>query len=147
MTRIALMTASTLALTLSATGCETGGENPNFGAYLVEAGQCEGNSYDKDLDTASPDPMDVWAEADGRDILLHLDNLDANCCPSPDATITFDGTNILVEFEDVTSGEPCDCTCITDFLVTIEDLDAGSYTLEVDYMGGSIGSAEVEISP
>ncbi len=144
MSRTLLIATSAFAICLT-TACETGGENPAFGAYHVVTGDCEGDTYAKDMDTGAADPMEIWAEADGRDLVLHLDNLDANCCPSADAVITFDGTDILVEFDDVTTEDPCDCTCIMDFEITIEDLDAGSYSIEVDYHGSIIGEAEVEI--
>ncbi len=145
MSRIAFLAVSTLALTLTIAGCELGGEGPSSGAFTIITGDCEGDGYGKDMDTGSPDPTAVWAEADGRDAVLHLDNLLANCCPSADATVTIDGTDILVEFEDVTTEDPCDCMCVTDFLITIEDLDPGAYTIEVDYDGSIIGDAEVEI--
>ena len=146
MTRHALLVLGTLALTLGTVACDENGANPNFGAYLVEAGECEGNGYGKDMDTAEPEPTEIWAEADGRDVILHLDNLQANCCPSADAVITLDGADILVEFDDVTTGDPCDCECIIDFVITIEDLDAGTFTIEVDYNGTSLGSTDVEVS-
>lgn len=147
MSRIATAPLYALALTLAFTiGCDEGGESPNFGAFTVDAGECEGSDYDKEYDTAAPEPTEVWAEADGRDALLHLDNLNANCCPSADAVITLDGFDMLVEFDDVTTGDPCECMCITDFLITIEDLDPGTYTIDVDYDGGTIGTVELEIA-
>jgi hypothetical protein len=146
MSRIATAPLYALAITLAlTTGCEQGTESSGFSGYTVDAGECEGTNYDKEYDTAAPEPMEVSAEVDGQDVLLHLDNLDANCCPSPDAVITLDGFDMLVEFDDVTSGDPCDCMCVTDFLVTIEDLDAGSYSIDVDYNGGIIATVEVEI--
>ena len=145
MSRFAFLAVSTMAMTLTTVGCETEGENPNFGAFTIATGECEGSAYDKDMDTGATDPTAIWAEADGRDVILHLDNLDANCCPSADAVITMDGSDILVEFDDVTTEDPCDCICVMDFEITIEDLDPGTYTIEVDYDGGIIGDAEVEI--
>jgi hypothetical protein len=145
MSRLATAPLVALTIILGVACDEPGGETPNGGAYLVEAGDCEGNAYAKDMDTGAADPMDIWAEADGRDILLHLDNLTANCCPSADATINYDGFDILVEFEDVTNDEMCDCECVMDFLITMEDLTPGTYSIEVDYRGGIIGDAEVEI--
>ncbi len=147
MTRIASATLCALALSLAlTTGCDEGGENPNFGAVAVDAGDCEGSSFDKDMDTGSTDPVSISAEASGRDVLLYLNNLDANCCPSPDAVVTLDGFDMLVEFDDETNvDESCDCMCVMDFTVTIEDLDPGTYTIEVDHDGAIIGDTEVEV--
>ena len=143
MPRLTLPLAALLALPACFEGNNTG---PAFGAFAIATGECEGSVYGKDMDTATPEPTEIWAEADGRDVILHLDNLDANCCPSADATITFTDLDILVEFEDVTSGDPCDCSCIIDFVITIEDLDAGTYSIDVDYHGAIIGSTDVEVS-
>jgi len=148
MTRIASAATLALVFALAMTiGCdEQGGENPNFGAFVIDAGECESSGLGKDMDTGSADPVAVYAEADGRDVILHLDNINANCCPSPDAVITFDGTDMLVEFDDESNvDESCDCTCIMDFTITIEDLDPGSYSIEVDHDGAIIGDTEVEI--
>ncbi len=115
----------------------------------VTAGSCEGDAYGKDMsvDTGLPEGVepDVWAEADGDDILLHLDDLEANCCPSPGADLTLSGTEIQVDFEDVTADEACSCMCITDFELRIPDVGAGSYTLDVDYNGSDLATVEVEV--
>jgi hypothetical protein len=145
MSRLATAPLAALVLVFTIACEEQGGETPNGGAYLVETGECEGNAYAKDMDTGAAEPMEVRAEADGRDILLYLDNLTANCCPSADATISYDGFDILVEFEDVTTGDPCDCECVMDFVVTMEDFTPGTYSIEVDYRGSIIGAVDVEI--
>jgi hypothetical protein len=131
----------------SLVACEEAVENigPATGATWVEAGECEGSAYDKDLDTGTADPFELRVEVDHWDVTVYLDNLEANCCPSPDASYTADGDSLLVVFEDVTTGDPCDCECIMDFEITLEDVPPASYTLEVEYRGGIIGSAEVEI--
>jgi len=145
MTRRSALALGALALSLASIACEEGNWKPNFGAYAIDYGECEGSAYDKDMDTGSTEPTEVWAEADGRDVLLHLDNLNVNCCPSPDAAVTHDGTDILVEFEDVTSDTACDCTCVMDFTITIEDLDAGTYSIEVDHNGSDLDTVEVVV--
>jgi hypothetical protein len=135
-------------LTIGATvGCEIEEENigPATGATSVVAGDCEGNAYEKDMDTGTVEPFELTATADGRDVVLYLDNLEANCCPSPDATYTADGESLLVLFEDVTGADACDCECIMDFEVTLEDVPPADYTLEVEYRGAIIGSAEVTV--
>ena len=127
-----------------ATGCELVTQQA-----LVTAGSCEGDAYGKDMssDPAEPEPVepDIWAEADGVDIVLHLDDLDANCCPSPGADLVIDGSDIAVSFEDVTSDEACGCMCITDFEVRIPDVGPGDYTLDVDFNGSDLATVEVTV--
>ncbi len=146
MSRIAAATLTALSFGLLAplAGCDDPieGFTPDV---VVEAFECEGSAYGKSMDTASPEPTEVWAEVDGADIVMHLDNLDANCCPSPDADVNISGSDITVLFEDVTDNNPCDCTCITDFTVTIESVDQGSYTVDVQYNSSSIGTVDVEV--
>jgi hypothetical protein len=114
----------------------------------VTAGSCEGSSLEKDrsLDTGVPHETAVWAEADGSTIVLHLDDVDANCCPSPGATLTRDGTDLHVDFLDVTDDMACGCMCWTDFTVEILDNDPGTYTVTVDYYDELLGTAEVVVS-
>ncbi len=102
----------------------------------IFTGSCEGSPYAKDFDTGGADlETAIWAEADGDDILLHLDNLDANCCPSAGADIAVSGFDIEVDFEDVTADEACGCMCVMDFEVRIPDLGPGTYSVDVDYNG------------
>jgi hypothetical protein len=117
-----------------------------LGGADVTAGECEGSPYEKSLDTGAPAEPDIWAEADGSDILLHLDDLTANCCPDASADVTRDDFDLTVEFEDVKSGYGCDCMCITDFLVEIGDNDPGTYTIDVVYDGEDLASTTVDVT-
>ncbi len=111
----------------------------------VTAGDCEGDAYAKSMDTGDADAMEIWAEADATGIILHLDNLSANCCPSPEAEVVISGSEIDVAFEDVTGEDACLCTCITDFTVEIAADEPGEYAIDVDYHGEYLGSTTVEV--
>lgn len=116
------------------------------GDLVATAGECEGSPYEKSLtdDTAGSETV-IWAEADGATIVLHLDDLVANCCPSPGADLARDGFALTVDFHDVTDGTPCDCVCVTDFRVEIPDNEPGSYTLDVLFNGSALGAATVDV--
>lgn len=97
------------------------------------------------VDSGYVSAFSMSAEADGADVLLHLVDVDANCCPSPGATSSIDGSTITVEFQDVTDGDPCDCMCVYDFDVRIADVGSGDWTLDVWVNGESKGSLDLSI--
>jgi hypothetical protein len=127
-----------------ATGCESI-VDPEGSDVDITAGECEGSPYGKDMDTGGPVEPEVWAEADGADILLHLDDLTANCCPSPGADIAISGSDISVDFHDVTGDEACNCICVMDFQVRIPDPGSGDYTIDVDHNGVDLDVVEVRV--
>jgi hypothetical protein len=142
------MSARTTTLLALASALLAGGCSLVAPTADIITGSCEGSAFDKDMssDTANPevDP-EVWGEADGDDIVLHLENLDANCCPSAGADIVQDGFSIEVDFQDVTADEACGCMCVMDFEVRIADLGPGSYSVDVDYNGSDLAVVEVEV--
>ena len=129
------------ASTLLAVGC--GVVAPSAEIFT---GSCEGSPYAKDFDTGGVDlETAIWAEADGDDVVLHLDNLDANCCPSAGADIAVDGFSVEVDFEDVTAEDACGCMCVMDFEVRIPELGPGDYSIDVDYNGADLETVEVTV--
>ncbi len=113
---------------LVATGCESIGSSAE-----IFAGACEGSPYGKDMDTGAPDLETTFgATADGDDILIAIDNLDANCCPSPGADITIVDSDIAVDFHDITTDEACNCMCVMDFEIRIPAVGPGDYTIALD---------------
>ncbi len=126
---------------LVATGCEAIGSGAE-----VFAGSCEGDSYAKDMDTGAADLETTFgATADGDDIIITIDNLDANCCPSPGADVTFSGSDIAVDFHDVTGDDACLCMCVTDFEIVIPDVGPGDYTIDLDHDGTDLDILEVTV--
>jgi len=121
----------------------------SLSADVVEA-ECIGSPYERSAlfldDTAEPedDPV-VTAEVDGSDILVYLNAITANCCPSPAADVAVAGSDITVDFEDVTNNEMCDCECITNFTVEIASVDPGTYDITVNYHGSVLGEVQVEV--
>ena len=139
LTSLAVVIATFAALV--ATGCES----LDPGAE-VTAGSCEGSAYDKDMDTGGAELETTFsAAADGDDIVIQIDNLDANCCPSPGADITIDGVDIAVDFQDVTADEACGCMCVMDFEIVIPGVGPGSYTIDLDYNGQDLDTLEVTV--
>jgi type 1 fimbria pilin len=112
----------------------------------VQAGSCEGDAYGKDMDTGGAEIETTFgATADGDDIVIEIDDLDANCCPSPGADITTSGFDIQVDFQDVTADEACGCMCVMDFEIRIPDVLPGDYTIDLDYNGTFVASLEVTV--
>ena len=138
MTRTASILASFLVL--SACGPVNTGESFG-GSEVLEPGECEGSPYERADSTAS-----VWAEVDGSTILVHLDDLTANCCPSPDADITLEDDLFTVDFFDVTDDDMCDCECIMDFTVAIDEVSVGTYDIDVFYYGTLLDELTVMVS-
>ena len=142
--RSTLLAAIAMSATLQTSACaQQGMDEPE--QALVTAGECEGDAYAKSMDTGGVEPMEIWAEADAAGIMLHLDNLAANCCPSPGAQVNVEGFEIVVAFDDVTAADECGCMCITDFTVEIGANQPGEYTIDVDYDGAYLGSTTVEL--
>jgi hypothetical protein len=135
--------ASLLAACFESTG--TG-----LSADVVDA-ECLGSAYERSDasyldDTAEPEEdSSVSAEVQGSDILVYLHAIDANCCPSPDAEVTLDGSDITVDFVDVTNDDVCDCMCVSDFTVQIASVDPGAYDITVLYYGSVLGEVEIEV--
>lgn len=118
----------------------------------ITTGECKGTPEAKDravTDTATEEPgdPDIWAEWTGTDILVHFDNMTANCCPTPSAEFTTSGHEITVDF--VSESDPsmsCDCVCIMDFSVTIGGATPGDWTLYISYDGnGATATEEVAV--
>jgi hypothetical protein len=114
----------------------------------VQVGECEGSGYRAAAaeDSGSAAEPAVWVEAgaDGS-VVVHLDDVTANCCPSPAATFATDGTDVSLTFVDVSAETSCDCWCVTDFVVTSEPLEPGAYDVAVDYNGEGQGTFPVTI--
>ena len=106
----------------------------------ITTGECEGTPGAKerattDSATDSGEP-DIWGEVSGTDILVHLDNMTANCCPTPGASFTTSGTEITVDFQSESDETmSCDCICVMDFMVTIGGATTGEWTIYVNYNG------------
>ena len=114
----------------------------------VTAGSCEGDAYGKDMsfDTGFESPETTFGTTvDGSDIVIEIDDVAANCCPSPGADITTSGTGIHVDFQDVTADEACGCTCVMDFEIRIPDVGPGDYTIDLDYNGEDLTTLEVSV--
>ena len=111
-------------------------------------GECKSSADAKDTalaDTGYDAVYAMTAEVDGDDVILHMVDVEANCCPSPGATVTLDGAVARVDFSDVTTEDPCDCTCVFDFDVRVAALGTGTWTLDVYDDGLSRGELEVVI--
>ena len=116
------------------------------GDAIVEAGSCEGDTVEKDMDTGFEELETTFGvSVDGADIVIAIDNIDANCCPSPGADVTFSDADIHVDFQDVTGDDGCLCTCTTDFEIRIPDVDPGDYTIDLDYNGDDLDTLEITV--
>jgi hypothetical protein len=82
---------------------------------------------------------------DGGDVVIAIEDLDANCCPSPGADITITGDVILVDFADVTADEACGCMCVMDFEIRVPAVAPGDYTIDLDYNGQDLTLLEVTV--
>ena len=78
-------------------------------------------------------------------IIVHLNEVDANCCPSPAADVDVVGTEVAIDFSSVTTDELCNCMCITDFTVEVGPVESGSYHVSVDYDGAFLGDIGVTV--
>lgn len=130
-----------LILTLSL-GCNTSSIQDGD----ITASECKGSSLGKDLDTGYEPETSLTSEVSGSDIIVHLIDVNANCCPDPGADISIDGNSITIDFYDlVDSGNGCLCMCWTDFDITIENPGAGSWLIEVNHNDSFFGSTEIEL--
>jgi hypothetical protein len=116
----------------------------------VLAGACEGSPYGKDMsadtgDTGFEYETSFAVSLDGDDVIVAINDIDANCCPSPGADIAFAGDEILVDFQDITADEACGCMCVMDFEIRIPDVPPGSYTIDLDYNGEDLTTLEIEV--
>ncbi len=139
-----------LAACPSETPPEESGTPPagELSASAAKIGDCKATPDAKDVsvDTAGYEPtFSMSAEVSGDDVVLHMVDVDANCCPSPGAAVSTEGSVITVDFSDVTSDTSCDCMCVFDFDVTIEGGSAGTWTLDVYDDGLSRGTVEVTV--
>jgi hypothetical protein len=143
-----------LATAFALSGCvtsandddDTSDDGPSV--FDVIAGDCEGEpggggEGGGNAGTAVASVLDV--EVDGSDLMVHLNDMVANCCPSPGADVTVAGDVVEVEVEDVTADEACGCSCVMDFDVEVVDLEAGDYTVDVFYNGSFFDTAEISI--
>lgn len=100
----------------------------------IDIGECEGGGSYRSAATDTASAPSVWAEVLPDDsIAVHLDDERANCCPSPHATLATSGSQVTLEFWDVTGSTGCDCMCITDFTVTTWPFLPGDWFFEVHY--------------
>ena len=133
--------------TLGVVGCTPiDDDDPQDGPFVgaIDAGDCEGDAYDEFM-MGAEDPSPLTVDVDGSNLLVHLEDIDANCCPSPGADIDVSEGLIEIQFEDVTADDACGCMCVTDFDIEVEDVDPGSYTVDVYFNGSYLDSVEVEV--
>ena len=147
-----------LALTFGTAGCtitahgDDDDDDGGPGVGDVSAGECEGDGFEimaggaQDADAIDAEAASaVDLQVSGTSILLHFEDLVANCCPSPGADIDLDGDLIEIDFYDVTADEACGCTCIIDFDLEVVDVAPGDYTVDVYHEGSYLDSFEITI--
>lgn len=139
------MRIALVAVALAGCGDKTTSETAGIptGTTGIETGECEGSALRGALPEA-PTEVSAGVDPEGR-LVVSLDNLMANCCPSPRGDFTVAGSGVTLAFVDVTDESPCDCTCVTDFVVTSAPFEPGTYTLEVSFNGAALGSVEVTV--
>lgn len=146
-----------LRLVLLLVACPPEDEPSGDPTASATAGECEGTPAARTApdalaedglsqDTAGVEPHPGVSATVGEGVLV-LDYLDmtANCCPSPGADLAFAEATLTVDLWDVTDQDPCDCICVTDFQVRVEDLASGPLTVIARFNSSVIGSMEVEI--
>ena len=117
----------------------------------VVTGECSGSAFRSDgpdgafADTGTAAEPGVEAEVVEGSLVLHYVDMAANCCPSPGASIELTDTTVRVDLSDVTSDEACDCMCVTDFDVTVPDLDPGAWTVEALFNGSLVATLDATI--
>ncbi|MFZ5479383.1 MAG: hypothetical protein ACOZNI_21645 [Myxococcota bacterium] len=139
-----------LVLLLAACPSESPGKESSDPGDLAATAEKVGDCKSSAAKSAEPDSgyvaeFSMSAEVVGDDVVLHMVDVDANCCPSPGAAISTDGSTITVDFSDVTADTACDCNCVFDFDVTIADVPSGTWTLDVYDDGVSRGTLEVTV--
>ncbi len=134
---------SFVVLSAFVTGCWQTAADPDPNVSFSE---CQADAYGKDMDTGNDHlSSDISASVDGDDIVITLDDYEANCCPSPGADITIDGSDIHVDFQEITADTACNCMCVIDFQVVIPDVAPGDYTIDFDYDGEDHATLEVTV--
>jgi hypothetical protein len=105
-------------------------------------GDCQGSpvslDFSSDTDSGADtgwswDEVTVAVEVDGGTVVLHLLGFPANCCPSPGAEVAVTGSDVRVDFDDVTSDTQCRCSCIQDFDVEVTGLEPGDWQIALWY--------------
>lgn len=118
-----------------------------FGCHTVDTittSECKGNVLKSD--TGYEPQSQVIAELSGADILLHLIDVNSNCCPDPSSSLNIDGYTISVDFDDLKTGaDGCRCMCYMDFDITIPEPGSGLWNIEVNYNGSIFDTVEIEI--
>lgn len=126
-----------------------GGADPgDLSASALQVGECQDTPDRRgpSVDTAGWEPTPTaTAAVDGDDVVVHLDEVYANCCPSPGATATYEDGTIVVQFHDVTTEDPCDCMCVFDFDVRLDDVPSGHWTVEVYDDGEYLDTTDVTV--
>lgn len=120
--------------------CGSGGPSAD-----ASAGECLGTPDARvavDTGGFTPDPT-VGARIDGDTLVLEYDQMSANCCPSPAAEVEIEGSTLTVDLRDVVHGDPCDCMCVIDFEVRVDDLDPGDWTVDALFNGARVGTLSV----
>lgn len=140
--RLFLLLASLTACTVKPPGAET----TDATATAAAVGDCKSTPDGPITDTAGYTPtFSMTAVASGDTVLLHLIDVAANCCPSPGASYTVEGSVLNVVFEDVTEETSCDCMCVFDFDVTLLAVPAGTWTVELHDGGELLGTTSVTV--
>lgn len=116
----------------------------------VETGECENDvgstSRVAESDqAATPAEPEVLIGLEGEVLVIDYLDMDANCCPSPQVKVEETASTLVVNLEDVAFDDPCDCTCVTDFRVTVEDVDPGVWTVTASYRGEPMATEVVEL--
>ncbi len=121
-------------------GCDNGGtgtENPPAdpeGAFLSWTG-CKYGAGKTAADSVSSDTdRMIYAFSNGTLSMTHV-NTAFNCCPdSLTATFEISGDTIRIHEEEFLTDGGCRCLCLYDLDYEIRNLDAGTYSIELDQM-------------
>lgn len=109
-------------------------------------GECKSTPDGPTTDTAGYTPtFSMTADVTGSTVVLHLVDVTANCCPSPGASVSTEGSILRVDFQDVTSDTSCDCMCVFDFDVTLTDVPSGTWTVALYDDGEAMGTVDVTV--
>lgn len=128
--------------------CSGGTTSPtptgSTGEAEIDFGDCKAdatrNAAATSGDTGQLPDTTVHGEAVDGHLVVHIDDLRANCCPSPAATFTRSGASVDVELTTVTATSSCDCSCVFDVSVTSPDeYEAGEWSVDVRVDGALLG--------
>lgn len=102
----------------------------------VETGECLGTPGESARLAEAPEeaPEVIFLVEDGQLVLDYL-AMEANCCPSPRVEVETGPHSVSVDLQDVSFDDPCDCTCLTDFVVRVSDLEPGAWTVSAHFNG------------